>query len=774
MTSVAQTAMEQIALPSILKVGSRTAQESPMQVHRATIEDFHIGPRIRDIASASSESLISMVIAVSFLPWIAVALFAAAGWAALNLIAYAILIFAAGYSIVAAVCPRSARTETFFFVPCTGILAISALSAFWLRLGLSLVWVPALWLGLAAAGLLALWRDRTIWAKSTVACGKSLVIFSLLICAVYFVPSAKNDLVQLHDGSFRWSDWQTQHFHAIAASIKNSEGPPRSPGTDTAQLLYHFGPLAPAAAISRFDSLNLGDAMVRVTRAVSLWALVLSCFGLGTVLSLKASNSRFGGIMSVVGLFFCGSLASNFNDLMTRHHRIQTLLFQSNDSRMLVDAGPFGHFLMGHSLVHGLGAITVIMGLCLIAREKEPSLTWDVAILLLLPALAVPTNSLAALYCFGTVSILLFWGRLGQLRSWVPILLMCCLFLAAWKLMGYSHAPDSQAVIKDHLASQWWPLVLWFVTGLGFRIIAFRWIVRPFKDPISAVVLFSLVALLAFSLAFHFRDNNELYGIYFLQSMLSIFAFSRLTPESWQGAPRSRLISDWLRISIKGVAVLCACGSLIVIVALSTHHQTGILLFRDKLLLAFLLLATLIAISSRMRRNSHFASVGSAVLMMCLLVGVFAWITTWFRYTAEGSRTDIVYSRGVVQGLHRLGKLMPPGDRFATNKHSLRGDTLQWPSEHSYGYSALSERPVLLEGYLARGEKSLPWFNAMLRDNDSLFTTNDPQKVRAIARTWQVQWLVAAPGTDIALPRPLPGWLIEQQNCGDLKIYHVE
>jgi hypothetical protein len=62
----------------------------------------------------------------------------------------------------------------------------------------------------------------------------------------------------------------------------------------------------------------------------------------------------------------------------------------------------------------------------------------------------------------------------------------------------------------------------------------------------------------------------------------------------------------------------------------------------------------------------------------------------------------------------------------------------------------------------------------MLRDNDSLFTTNDPQKVRAIARTWQVQWLVAAPGTDIALPRPLPGWLIEQQNCGDLKIYHVE
>ena len=67
----------------------------------------------------------------------------------------------------------------------------------------------------------------------------------------------------------------------------------------------------------------------------------------------------------------------------------------------------------------------------------------------------------------------------------------------------------------------------------------------------------------------------------------------------------------------------------------------------------------------------------------------------------------------------------------------------------------------------------LPWFKAMLRDNDLLFTTTDPETLRNIAKAWHVRWLVARPGTDIALPRPLPPWLVEQQDTGDLKIYKI-
>jgi hypothetical protein len=100
-------------------------------------------------------------------------------------------------------------------------------------------------------------------------------------------------------------------------------------------------------------------------------------------------------------------------------------------------------------------------------------------------------------------------------------------------------------------------------------------------------------------------------------------------------------------------------------------------------------------------------------------------------------------------------------------------ESLAGSNERSYGYPALSERPVLLEGYKDRGENLLPWFNMLLHDNDLLFSITDPDTLRSIARAWHIRWLVARPGTDIFLPRPLPGWLVEQQNCGDLKIYRI-
>ena len=94
--------------------------------------------------------------------------------------------------------------------------------------------------------------------------------------------------------------------------------------------------------------------------------------------------------------------------------------------------------------------------------------------------------------------------------------------------------------------------------------------------------------------------------------------------------------------------------------------------------------------------------------------------------------------------------------------------------ERSYSYDALSERPVLLEGYEYHDVQTLPWFKNLLHDNDLLFSTADPEVLRHIAETWHVRWLVARPGTDIALPRPLPPWLVEQQDTGDLKIYKID
>ena len=716
---------------------------------------------------------ISVAMGFVFLPWIAVVLYTAGGWAALNFLGYTIVIFAVGYGIVSMALPASDRTQVILLAPALGILAISALTAFWLRLGLALVWATGIWLGLMAVGALCLWQDRGSWAKSTVAYGFTLALFSVLICAVCFFPSASNDMVQRRDGSFNWKYIDTQYFHAMAARIKTGGSPPKTPGTVTAELLYHFGPYTPAAVISRLDGLNLGDAVARVTRGASIWALVLSCFGLGAFLSLKATGTKFGAIMSVAGLFFYGPLLLLIPFDGPRYisgSLIGSLFFKTNSERMLAAGIPYDHLLSGHSVLHGLVAITAIMGLCLAEKARETALTWRGVTLLVLPALAIPVHPVAAMYCLGAAGILLFWGRLRMMQSWLPIILMLCLFLGAWKIMGYSQAPDAaQAVFKEHAAAQWWMLLMWFMTVLGFRIMGFRWISHSWKEPVSALFLASVIGLLAFTLLLSLKDANEKYGIYFLQCIFSIFAFSTVTSRWWRGVERVEMIADWLRLAMKGMILLVACGFLIGFVAYATHSKTGINYFLPKLLLASLSLALLATISALMKRSRPFSRLASATLMIGLMAGFLAWSPDWVRYATGRIHTDITYSPGEVRGLKRLGELMAPGEVFATNKHDLDMTV----TGRSYGYSALSERPVLLEGYLARNQIVLPWFKTLFHDNELLFSTTDPETLRDIASKWRVRFLVARPGTDIALPKPLPQWLIEQQNCGNLKIYRI-
>jgi hypothetical protein len=722
----------------------------------------------------SSERQIARVMALVFLPWLVAVLCTAGIWGAINFLGYAMMVFAAGYSIVSLVLPASARSQAIVLAPAVGVLALSALTAFWLRLGLSLNWVPILWLLLTAAGALALWNDRALWAKSAVAYSGALTILSVLICLVYFLPGARNDAVLQRDGSFNWIYVDTQYNYSLAVDIKSGDTPPKDPGTATTELLYHFGPYAPAAVISRFTGLDLGDAYARLTRGASLWVLVLSCFGLGTLLSLKATGGKFGGIMSVAGLFFYGSLLSLFNNEVNSSSRVTgAILFKIDGVEVPGQGGPFSHLILGHSVLHGLGAIAVITGLCLLHREREAGSPWRESFLLALPALAVAVDSVAALYCVGVAGILLFWGRLGIARSWLQIVLMLCLFLGTWNIMGYGHASDAAlATINRNPGVYWWVLAVWFMVGLGFRIMAFRWISQPLKDPLSALVLASVLGLLSFNLLLQFEHGQQRYGIYFLQSVFSILAFSRLTSGFWRSVERSLWAAEWLRLATKGMVLFVACAVLIRIVVYATHSQVWIASFRLQILPCLFLLSLMVSMSALLRRSRRFSTVGSTVLMGVLLVGFLGWITPWLNFGLGRMKMDITLTPGEVRGLKRLGELAAPGERFATNKHAI--NSLASDRERSYAYAALSERPVLLEGYSYHGETALPGFKALLRDNDLLFTTTDPNGLHNIAHTWHVRWLIARPGTDIALPRPLPAWLVEQHNSGDLKIYRID
>src|SRR6202044_3433764 len=112
--------------------------------------------------------------------------------------------------------------------------------------------------------------------------------------------------VQRPDGGFTWFSIDTQLYHSMVVSIRNSIPPPKMAGTSTAELRYHFGPYAVTAGIALLSRIAEGDALVRVTRGVEQWALIFSCFGLGTILSFKATGKAFGGAMSGGALFFYG------------------------------------------------------------------------------------------------------------------------------------------------------------------------------------------------------------------------------------------------------------------------------------------------------------------------------------------------------------------------------------------------------------------------------------------------------------------------------------
>ena len=733
----------------------------------ATISDIKV--------PAKSEGRISSIMALTFAPWVLVVLFSSSFSGTLNLLAYAGVTFAVGYAVIGFSVCRNAPGAAWMLAPSTGVLVVSGVSALWVRCGLPLLWSMLIWLAIAIAGLIAFWKQRAEWKTRTIAYGRTLAVFSALISVVYFLPSALNDMVQRHDGSYEWMFIDTQHFHGIAASIKGGGSPPTTPGTATAELLYHFGPYAPAAAISRLDGLDLGDAVARVTRAVSIWALVLSCFGLGTLLSIRATASEFGGIMSVAGLFFYGSLGSLFTEeTNTFGHLARALLFRIPRLDVLGDGGPFNHFLDGHSLLHGLVAVTAIMGLCLRWADREIPCFGEFA-LLILPALAIAVNSEASLYCLAFSIVLLFWRHPQSLRSWASIAVMLVLFYAGWSVMGYSHSTDAGLLrFNKGLAGEWWQMAVWFIIGLGLRLIAFRWISRPFSDPLSAVVLVSVVGWLAFALLIDLRDDNEHYGIYFLQSVLSIFAFSRFAPGWWRGAERSRLIRDWLRTATKLMIVLLMCGVAARIAIYLMHSQTWVASLRLQVLPFIVVLLLVIGALALMNRGSRFSPAISGCVLGVQLIGFLAWLPTWTRFGLQTTPTSVVYSSGETSGLRRLRELMAPEDRFATNKHNIDRMSPLPPLALSYGYSALAEHPVLLEGYLARGEDALPWFKNLHHDNDLLFATTDAETLHRIAKTWNVRWLVARPGTDIAIPRPLPTWLIAEQNSGDLKIYRVD
>jgi hypothetical protein len=378
------------------------------------------------------------------------------------------------------------------------------------------------------------------------------------------------------------------------------------------------------------------------------------------------------------------------------------------------------------------------------------------------------------LYCLGVVAVLLFWGDLARIRSWFFMAIMAGLFLGACALMGYGHAPHAAGagIRLSQLPSRWWSYVMWFSFGLGFRIISFAWVTEESRDQIAALVWVSFAGLLLFSWVGALWAETERYGIYYLQAVFSIFAFSRMTPGFWRNPVRDQLLVEWLSLAIKGLALFMAAGLLIGLFAYVTTHSSSIPYFRYRVVGGFSLVAFLAVLLAIVKKSGQFSTAISGVIAAVLMVGFLGWVTTLIKYRSAGQAYDVTLTPGEVQGLKRLRETAAPGERFATNKHFPTSGGMPG-SPDSYAYGTLSSLPVLLEGSFDGAEETLPGFAKLSRDNDLLFTASDPAALRNIAQSYGVRWLVLRPGTDISLPKPLPSWLVAQKDCGDLKIYRI-
>ncbi len=84
-------------------------------------------------------------LALALLPWVGISLLTSGVLGAACLMAFSVLALSAGYALITAVIGDRGKGCGLVLAPATGILALSAVTAFWLLLDLPLVWVSVAW-----------------------------------------------------------------------------------------------------------------------------------------------------------------------------------------------------------------------------------------------------------------------------------------------------------------------------------------------------------------------------------------------------------------------------------------------------------------------------------------------------------------------------------------------------------------------------------------------------------------------------------------------------
>lgn len=662
-----------------------------------------------------------------------------------------------------------------------GYVTVGAVLAYGLIFGLPLqilLWF-CIFLGLSGVGYA--WtrpRLRRLSARN-VARAHRYFLLSLVVCTVFFIPPAFRDAVVLEDGSFQWMYVDTQYHMAMSAAVKNAEWRPGMPGMHEAELRYHFAPYAIAAAVSAALAVPLNDAFGRLLRALSQFTLMMTALGLGLVLGRIAGFPVVAALGSPVLLFFYGSLsalvttvgssATTFSDAVLLN--IGQLGVQGN-------GGPFAHILLGHSAVHG--TIALALALAIAIALLVPKRPWGRTAPMgtaFLAALFPALNPVAAAGGSGLLASINVIRAPNVLRSWAWGLLILGSAAIGYAIMGYMGSPMNKMHLDSEFYSAFPSIALWFTIGLGARAIIFSQAVARLPHRVNILILILFAGFLSFYIVFiDVWWHNDRYGLVFLQACVSLMAGPLLFALLLPSCGITKTLPEAARVLLQGtrrlaipLAGVAALGSFLVTVFGFKGNID--LTYGLKVSLAVTLALTigcLIGTALLCSGNAKLRGFTATVVLSIYAIGFSAWLPDWLNYGLNRAQFAVRVPPDVVAALRQLGNTSNPNTIIATNQHALPSIPIR--PERSYAYAALTERPVMLEGW-QYGEKLHPKFTAIERDNAILFSTENADEFRTIVDRYNIDFIVVKPNSDIALPAPGPDWLRKVNNAGGLTIY---
>ncbi len=725
---------------------------------------------------------LALVLASALVPWLLVILASSPWWHAPLFLALMAVQCGVGYLVLKLALRLDRYPSLLLLVPGAGYVFEGATIAFGVRLGspATLMFWVCLVLGVFGFGLLFK-RLRRQLSRQFVIRGYCYFLLSVVVCSIYFVPAAFRDAVVLPNGAFQWMYIDTQYLMASAVSVKIADDKPKMPGMHEAEFKYHFGAYAIAGALSASLPISAADAFARVLRGLAQFTVMISSLGLGVILVRIARLPLAAALGSPILFFFYGSLSALLvpvNNSATEFNK--AILFNMPELSVTASGGPFAHLLLCHSTLHGM--IGLILILALAASLLAPRKLWLSPFSAATALMAAPTvalNSIAGMSSAGLLAAAFIIRAPITLRSWVLALVTLSAAAATFALMGFLSA---EAATMMHISPTFYEelpqIITWFVVGLGVRAVLFSDAMALYPLGIRIVVALVTCGFVGLTLVFHdpyWGDDH--YGLYFAQATLSLLAgpllltlFPPLSAGTGGIVNAALLLLQGTRRIALPFAVVAALG--LTISATVGSNSSIELTYGFKVALALAFFATVASVFGvymlKWNRIRLQKFLGGAVVTV-YAVGFLAWLPAWLNFGFDRAQFTVQLSPAVTNNLSSLVPRIDPDALIATNKESI--STIPTRPERSYGYFALLERQVLLEGW-RYGELFHPLFSEIKQDNATLFSTKNEEKFKTIVDRYGIDYVIAMPDTDISLAPPYPIWLHRIPDIG-IAVYKV-